>query len=146
MPSRRLAIELAVVTAVSLAALAPGISSYSLVDPWETHYGEVGRMMRQEHDYVHLRWHGTNASGAADEGFVSKPVLSFWMIAAGMTAVGVGRDGGYSGEMVESSRTMLALRAPFVVSAVLGLVLMWWMLARLVDRRTAWLALLVVGS
>src|SRR5690606_314723 len=46
----------------------------------------------------------------------------------------------------ESPITMVALRLPFIAMAVLGLVLMWWMLARLVSRRMAWLGLLVVGS
>ena len=64
--------------------LVPGIRSYSLVDPWETHYGEVARMMLQEHDWVHTQWPG-GESPKDNEGFRSKPVLQFWMMAAGMT-------------------------------------------------------------
>ncbi len=144
-PRRHLGIELVLVTLVSFAVLVPGIQRYSLVDPWETHYGEVGRMMLQDHDWVHLQWPGGMGPGD-NEGFRSKPVLTFWMMAAGMKLVGLASDGGYSGEMEHDARTMVAIRLPFVASAVLGLVLMWWMLARLVNRRTAWLALLVVGS
>src|SRR5688572_1897957 len=132
--------ELALVALVSLAVLAPGIWRYSLLDPWETHYGEVARMMLQTSDFVHTQWPQDN------EGFRSKPVLMFWMMAAGLTAVDVGDGGGYSGEMTADYRTMLGLRLPFVIAAVCGLVLLWWMLARLVSRRAAWLALLVVGS
>jgi 4-amino-4-deoxy-L-arabinose transferase-like glycosyltransferase len=143
--SRR-GLELAAVAAIALAVLAPGIGGYSLVDPWEGHYGEVGRMMRQSHDYVHLQWPGTNYESAGNEGFRSKPVLTPWLIAAGLHATGVAADGGYSGEMVAGARTMIALRLPFVVCAVAGLTMLWWMLARLVSRRVAWLALLVVGS
>jgi 4-amino-4-deoxy-L-arabinose transferase-like glycosyltransferase len=140
-PRRRpLGFELAFVVVVSLAVLVPGIGSYSLVDPWETHYGEVARMMRQNHDWVHTEW------PQEGEGFRSKPVLTFWLMASGMTALGVAEDGGYSGEMVHSARTMIAIRLPFILCAVAGLTLMWWMLARLVSRRLAWLALLVVGS
>ncbi|HEX4420944.1 MAG TPA: glycosyltransferase family 39 protein, partial [Kofleriaceae bacterium] len=140
-PRRRpLGFELALVVVVSLAVMVPGIWSYTLVDPWETHYGEVARMMLQNHDWVHTEWPQQN------EGFRSKPVLTFWMMAAGMRAVGMAADGGYSGEMVHDARTMIAIRLPFVAAAVCGLVLMWWMLARLVNRRLAWLALLVVGS
>src|SRR5262249_25064195 len=140
-PARRpLGFELAFVVVVSLAVLVPGIWGYSLVDPWETHYGEVGRMMLQNHDWVHTEWPQDG------EGFRSKPVLTFWMMAAGMRTVGIAADGGYSGEMVHDARTMLAIRLPFVASAVCGLALMWWMLARLVSRRVAWLALLGVGS
>src|SRR5215510_6316352 len=137
---RPLGFELALVVVVSLAVLAPGIWSYSLVDPWETHYGEVGRMMLQNHDWVHTDWPQEN------EGFRSKPVLTFWLMASGMRAMGPAADGGYSGGMGHDARTMIAIRLPFVLCAVFGLVLMWWMLARLVSRRLAWLALLVVGS
>jgi 4-amino-4-deoxy-L-arabinose transferase-like glycosyltransferase len=140
-PRRRpLGLELALVVIVALAVLVPGISRYSLVDPWETHYGEVARMMLQEHDWVHLDWPQDG------EGFRSKPVLTFWMMATGMRAVGLARDGGYSGEMEHDARTMVAIRLPFIAFGVLGLVLVWWMLARLVSRRLAWLSLLVVGS
>ncbi len=140
-PRRRpLGFELALVVLISLAVLVPGIWSYSLVDPWETHYGEVARMMLQNNDWVHTEWPQDN------EGFRSKPVLSFWLMAAGMRAVGMAADGGYSGEMVHDGFTMIGIRLPFILCAVAGLSLLWWMLARLVSRRVAWLAFLVVGS
>jgi 4-amino-4-deoxy-L-arabinose transferase-like glycosyltransferase len=142
---RPLGLELAIVVVISLAVLVPGISRYSLVDPWETHYGEVARMMLQNHDWVHLDWPG-GMDPKDHEGFRSKPVLSMWMMAAGMTAFGVAKNGGYSGEMTDSTMTMVAIRLPFILAAVMGLTLLWWMLARLVSRRMAWLALLVVGS
>ena len=143
--SRSSGVEIVVVILVSLAVLVPGIWSYSLVDPWETHYGEVSREMLQNHDLVHTTWNGGRTS-TENEGFRSKPVLTMWLSAAGLTAMGVGKDGGYSGEMVASVRTIIGIRLPIVVTAVLGLVMMWLMLARLVSRRVAWLALLVVGS
>jgi 4-amino-4-deoxy-L-arabinose transferase-like glycosyltransferase len=138
-PRRPLGFELALVVVVALAILAPSIWRYALVDPWETHYGEVGRRMLQDHDWVHTNW-------SQDEGFRSKPVLTFWMMAASMRVLGVGVDGGYSGEMVASEWTMFALRLPFVLAGVLGLALLWWVLARRANRRVAWLALLVVGT
>src|SRR5512140_961102 len=143
---RRLGFELALVVVVSLAVLVPGIWQYSLVDPWETHYGEVARNMLKDGDLVHMQWPGTTPEGAPNEGFRSKPVLMFWMMAAGLRTMGVADHGGYSGEMVESARTMIGIRIPFVMAAVGGLTLLWWMLARLVNRRLAWLALLIVGS
>jgi 4-amino-4-deoxy-L-arabinose transferase-like glycosyltransferase len=140
-------LELVLVVLVSLAVLVPGISTYSLVDPWETHYGEVAREMLQDDDFVHTKWTGCYmCEPGENEGFRSKPVLMFWMMAAGLTAVGVGEDGGYSGEMTESEWTMVGIRMPFILSAVCGLSLLWWMLARLLGRRAAWLGLLVVGS
>jgi 4-amino-4-deoxy-L-arabinose transferase-like glycosyltransferase len=143
---RPLGLELVLVALIALAVLAPGITRYSLVDPWETHYGEVARVMRLRHDLVHLDWPGTNASADPDEGFRSKPVLTFWLMAAGMAVTDVASNGGYSGELVSSSRTMAAIRLPMIGCAVIGLVLVWWMLARLVSRRVAWLSVLVIGT
>ncbi len=144
---RSLRLEVALVVLVSALVLIPGIWKYSLVDPWETHYGEVARTMLQDNDFIHTKWMGTSSGSPQDnEGFRSKPVLMFWMMAAGLQAVGVGDDGGYSGEMVQDARTMIGIRIPFILCAIAGLTLVWWMLARLVSRRLAWLALLVVGS
>jgi 4-amino-4-deoxy-L-arabinose transferase-like glycosyltransferase len=144
---RPLRFEVALVVLVSAAILVPGIWSYTLVDPWETHYGEVARTMLQHNDFVHTNWPGTSSGNPTDhEGFRSKPVLMFWMMAAGMRAVGVGEGGGYSGEMTDSVRVMIGIRLPFLACAIAGLAILWWMLARLVNRRLAWLALLVVGS
>src|SRR5258705_2120035 len=124
---RRLGFELVIVTALATAVLVPGIWSYSLVDPWESHYAEVSRRMLQDHDWVHTDWQ--------HEGFRSKPVLTFWLMAASMKAFGVADDGGYSGEMTTSARTLFAVRLPFTLFGVMGLVLTWFMLARLVSRR-----------
>jgi 4-amino-4-deoxy-L-arabinose transferase-like glycosyltransferase len=147
MTGRAARFELVLVVLVSLVVLAPGIGSYTLVDPWETHYGEVARMMLQNDDWVHTEWPGS-MSGSFDEneGFRSKPVLQFWMMAAGMRAMGVAADGGYSGELTDTSRVMIGIRLPFILSAIAGLTLLWWMLARLVSRRMAWLGLLIVGG
>jgi len=146
-PRRRpLGFELALVVLVSLVVLVPGIWRYSLVDPWETHYGEVAREMLENDDWVRTTWRGTMMGEPNDnEGFRSKPVLQFWMMAAGLSAIGV-EDGGYSGEMTDRTAIMVAIRMPFILCAIAGLTLMWWMLARLVSRRMAWLGLLVVGS
>jgi 4-amino-4-deoxy-L-arabinose transferase-like glycosyltransferase len=132
------AFELMLATVLALAVLVPGIWSYSLVDPWETHYSEVSRRMLQDHDLVHTKWQ--------DEGFRSKPVLTFWMIAAGLRAFGLAGDGGFSGEMTSTPVVLLAIRLPFVLFGALGLVSLFWMLARLVNRRVAWLGFLIVAT
>ena len=147
-PRRRaLGFELAFVVLVAICVLVPGIWKYSLVDPWETHYGEVAREMLQNNDWVHTEWRGTMDGNPNDnEGFRSKPVLQFWLMAASLRTFGLAEDGGYSGEMTDSPLIMVAIRMPFILCAIAGLTLVWWMLARLVSRRLAWLALLVVGS
>ncbi|MEZ4400522.1 MAG: hypothetical protein R3B06_10915 [Kofleriaceae bacterium] len=139
-PARRarLGLELALVVIVATALLLPGIWRYSLVDPWETHYGEVARRMLNDGDWVHTDWQ--------NEGFRSKPVLTFWLMATSLRALGHGEHGGYSGEMTDSPTIMLAIRLPFVLLAIMGLTLTWLMLARLVSRRAAWLALLTIGT
>ena len=137
-PDHRLGVELVLVALLSLAVLLPGLSTYTLIDPWETHYGEVARRMLQDDDFVHTTWQ--------NEGFRSKPILTFWLMAGSMKALGVADHGGYSGEMVASSTTMLAIRLPFVLFGALGLCLAWWMLARMTTRRIAWLAWLVIAT
>lgn len=137
-PPRPLRYEVALVALLAAALLIPGLWSYSLTDPWETHYGEVARRMLQDHDWVHTQWQ--------DEGFRSKPVLTFWLMAASMKALGVAQDGGYSGELVQSEVTMLAIRLPFALFGVLGIVLTWWILARLIGRRVAYLGALIIAT
>jgi 4-amino-4-deoxy-L-arabinose transferase-like glycosyltransferase len=130
--------ELWIVTFLCLAFLLPGIWGYSLVDPWETHYGEVARRMLRDHDWIHTDWQ--------HEGFRSKPVLTFWLTAASMKLFGVAGNGGYSGEMVKSPWVLFVVRFPFVMVATAALVSVWMMLARLVSRRVAYLALIAIAS
>src|SRR6476620_4705620 len=101
--------------------------------------------MLQDHDWVHTDWPG-GMDPRDHEGFRSKPVLMFWLMASSMTAFDVANDGGYSGEMTDSPMIMVAIRMPFILCGVFGLVMLWWMLARLVSRRLAWLGMLVVGT
>lgn len=139
--TRRLGFELAIVFVLACALLVPGIWRGGLIDPWETHYGEVGRRMLQDKDWVRTQW--------STENFRSKPVLTFWLMAASLKATGhtSERDpGGYSGEMADSRSILLAIRLPFTLLAVMGLTLMWLMVARLWSRRAAWLAFLVLGT
>ena len=117
---------------VAIAILVPGLWSFTLIDPWEGHYAEVGRRMLQDNDFVHLKWQ--------NESFRSKPVLTFWLMAASMAIFGVARDGGYSGELVDSGLTMFALRLPFTLFAALGLVMAWLLVARAQSRRAAWMS------
>ena len=132
---RRFGVELVLVVVVALATFVPGIHRYSLVDPWETHYGEVGRNMLVDNDFVLTQWPGTNLEDQANEGFRSKPVLSFWLMAAGRLA-----------KLIGTWPAMVAIRLPFILCGTAGLALLWLMLARLTTRRLAWLALLTVGT
>ena len=130
--------ELWLVFGLSLAVLVPGIWAYTLIDPWETHYGEVARRMLEDSDWVHLKWQ--------NESFRSKPVLTMWLIAGSMKTMGVATDGGYSGELVSRGLALFAVRLPFVLFAVMGAMTTFWMLARLVSRRVAWLSVGILLS
>ena len=57
---------------VTVAALLylPRLGSYSLWDPWETHYGEVAREILARNDWISTWW-------AQDGWFWSKPILDF---------------------------------------------------------------------
>ncbi|HEY5961816.1 MAG TPA: glycosyltransferase family 39 protein, partial [Polyangiaceae bacterium] len=57
--------------AVTIGLYTPMLGSYSLIDPWETHYGEVAREILSRDDWLSLWW-------AQDGWFWSKPVLDFW--------------------------------------------------------------------
>ena len=73
------------VTLLGLFLFLPALGSVGLWDPWETHYAEVAREMIARHDFVYPHW------GSAY--FYSKPVLTLWMIAAGLLLVGAEAGG-----------------------------------------------------
>ena len=60
----------------------PLLGSYSLSDPWETHYGEVAREMLSRDDWISTWW-------AQENFFWSKPVLDFWLQALSFSTFGV---------------------------------------------------------
>lgn len=129
---------LVVALAVAAAILLPGLGSYTLIDPWEGHYAEVGRRILADSDWVSLRWQ--------NEAFHSKPALTPWLIAASLGAHGIAADGGYSGELVSSAWTAWAVRLPFAMCGIAGLIATWLVLRRCVSRRAGWLGLVVLGT
>ncbi|MBT8468828.1 MAG: glycosyltransferase family 39 protein [Deltaproteobacteria bacterium] len=64
------------------AIYLPLLGTTSLLDPWETHYGEVAREILARNDWISLWW-------AQDKWFWSKPVLLFWLEAMSMGFLGV---------------------------------------------------------
>ena len=69
----------------------PGLGGYGLYDPWETHYGEVGRNMVETGNYIDPWWGSpwdTADVKREKEGFYSKPLLIMWMMAAGIEVAG----------------------------------------------------------
>ena len=81
---------------VMLAAAAvflPLLGSFGLWDPWETHYGEVGRQITERNDWISPWWgaHWQDAGGSQEgEYFFSKPILLMWVMAIGIKIFGIG--------------------------------------------------------
>jgi 4-amino-4-deoxy-L-arabinose transferase-like glycosyltransferase len=68
--------------ALSAVLYLPLLGSFSLIDPWETHYGEVAREMLARDDWISLWW-------AQDGWFWSKPILDFWLQGLSFSLLGV---------------------------------------------------------
>jgi 4-amino-4-deoxy-L-arabinose transferase-like glycosyltransferase len=67
---------------LGLGLYLPLLGGHSLLDPWETHYGEVAREMLARDDWLSLWW-------AQDGWFWSKPALTFWLQGLSFAALGV---------------------------------------------------------
>ena len=69
---------------LTLAVLlyVPMLGNFGLIDPWETHYGEVSREILARDDWMSLWW-------AQDGWFNSKPILNFWIQALAFASLGV---------------------------------------------------------
>ena len=63
--------QLLLVVGVAAALFLPMLGQFGLWDPWETHFGEVGREMLARHDWVHPWWERV--------WFFSKPPLTMWL-------------------------------------------------------------------
>jgi 4-amino-4-deoxy-L-arabinose transferase-like glycosyltransferase len=121
----------------------PFAGSYGLFDPWETHYGEVGRQMATRNDFISLYWPG---SPLDTENFWSKPVLTFWIMALSMKVFGIGGAGISAGEFALSSRPEWALRVPFCLAALLALVGVYLPVSRFVSRRAGLFSVLALAT
>ena len=77
---------------VLLGALyLPGLGTYGLYDPWETHYGEVARNMVETGNYIDPYWGSpwdTKNVKRERAGFYSKPPLTMWLASMGMNLFG----------------------------------------------------------
>jgi 4-amino-4-deoxy-L-arabinose transferase-like glycosyltransferase len=133
---------LALLVACALLYL-PRAGSYGLWDPWETHYGEIARQMVMRGDVITPWWPGSPVD--RPEVF-HKPIFHFWLMAASLGLFGLERAHALPSEMVDSWRPEWALRLPNIILSIAALLVLWWAVARLVNRRAAWLSALVLST
>ncbi|HLK37888.1 MAG TPA: glycosyltransferase family 39 protein, partial [Polyangiaceae bacterium] len=120
----------------------PALGTYSLWDPWETHYGEVAREMLARDDWISLWW-------AQDGWFWSKPVLDMWMQAVSMATLGVHYRPDQMLVGTGSQPVMhpeWAVRAPVVLLTILAMYLLYKGAAKTFGRRAAFLGSLVLAT
>lgn len=120
---------------IAILLHVPLLGSHSLIDPWETHYGEVSREILARGDWITLWW-------AEDGWFQSKPVLTFWLQAASMALSGVRFE---PGQMLSAAATggvphpEWALRMPSVLAMLGALYVLYRGVARTCGRRAGFL-------
>ncbi|MFO0676868.1 MAG: glycosyltransferase family 39 protein [Polyangiaceae bacterium] len=110
----------------------PTMGTFSLWDPWETHYGEVAREILARDDWISLWW-------AQDGWFWSKPILNFWMQSLAMASTGVHYQPdmmmqGWSGA---TARPEWVVRAPNVLLTIVGMYFLYKGVAKVFGRRAA---------
>lgn len=111
--------------------LLPPLGSHSLLDPWETHYGEVSREILARRDWISLWW-------AHEDWFWSKPVLTFWMQALAMAGLGVRYEPG--GMLANASDGLIpwpewAVRFPFFLVTLLSTYVLYRAVSKAFGKR-----------
>jgi 4-amino-4-deoxy-L-arabinose transferase-like glycosyltransferase len=120
----------------------PRLGSFGLIDPWETHYGEVAREILARDDWISLWW-------AQDGWFWSKPILNFWAQALSFSAFGVpwGSDQMLQGIGIgRVPQPEWAARLPIFLMALGGQQLLYMGMRAYVGRLAAFLGALVLAT
>jgi 4-amino-4-deoxy-L-arabinose transferase-like glycosyltransferase len=127
---------------LNFALYLPLLGSFSLSDPWETHYGEVAREMLARDDWISLWW-------AQDGWFWSKPILDFWMQGLAFALLGVRFMPDQMLAGVAQGRfpqPEWAARMPIFVITVLGAYFMYKGVAKAFGRRAGFLGGLILTT
>jgi 4-amino-4-deoxy-L-arabinose transferase-like glycosyltransferase len=112
----------------------PLAGTFSLWDPWETHYGEVSREILARDDWISLWW-------CQENWFWSKPILIFWSDALSMGALGI--DYTPDSQMFHSE---WALRLPIIGMSLVALITSYFAVSRSFGKRAGLLSALVLGT
>ena len=121
----------------------PWLGSSGLWDPWEPHYAEVAREMVESGNWLEPTWEHTAAPGVTPDRkhFFSKPALSLWLMAASMSVVDPHDPGGGITPGLE-----WALRLPFALLAICGLLATFGLARRFFGPRVGLLAAVILGT
>jgi len=126
--------DLVVLAGLAALVFFPYLGAVGFWDPWEPHYGEVAREMIQRGDYVHPYWESA--------WFFSKPILSLWLMAAGMLASGANDPA-----RGISVSTEWWVRSIFALVAVAGVLGTYLAAARTMSRRAGfWAAFILLTA
>ncbi len=126
---------------VSSVLLLPCLGSFSLWDPWETHYGEVAREILARDDWISTWW-------AQDGFFYSKPVLDFWIQAIFMATLGVHYQPGQmlAGVGGTTAHPEWVVRAPIFLLTVVAIYVLYKGVAKVFGRRAGLLGGVVLAT
>lgn len=125
-------LALGFVISVAAGVLLPHLN-VGFFDCWETHYGEVAREMVVRDDYLYPYWKSAH--------FFSKPILLFWLMAAGFNAVGADERVGPLPALTEA-----AARLPVSLIALFCVVAVYLAMSRIFNRRAGIFSAIVMVS
>lgn len=120
----------------------PMLGSFGLIDPWETHYGEVAREMLARDDWVSLWW-------AHDGWFWSKPILNFWLQGLSFKLFGVEYMPGMMLQGITAGRVPQpewACRFPVFLLATIGAYALYKSVAIAWGKRMAFIGAFILGT
>ncbi len=112
----------------------PLLGTFSLWDPWETHYGEVAREIISRNDWISLWW-------AQEEWFWSKPILIFWSEAFSFSALNLDCS-----PDANPLHPEWAVRLPVCSFAIAAVMTVYGAIRRIFGTRAGVLSALVLAS
>lgn len=128
--------------AITSLMYLPWLGNFGLIDPWETHYGEVSREIIARDDWISLWW-------AQDGWFWSKPILNFWVHGLSFKTFGVNA---MPDQMIVGITRSLtpqpewACRLPVFLMTLLGGYTLYRAMIAPVGRRAAFLGGLILAT
>lgn len=119
---------------VTAMIYVPLLGTFSLWDPWETHYGEVAREIVARDDWISLWW-------AHENWFWSKPILIFWSESFWLSALDVNvlPD-------ANPAHPEWAIRLPVLTFSLCAVMVVFGSIKRIFGTRAGVLAALTLAS